>query len=67
MFKWLNKWLKTYNEVEAENLRAGIINVTHPFMGTYTYIDKETYEKYINDKQRTVSRDYKQSKVKRKV
>ena len=45
------------NELEKRNAEAGIINVTHPYIGTYTYIDHEQYRKYINDKKRALRED----------
>ena len=48
---WLKNIASYVNEVEQENSKAGIITVTHPFMGSYVHIDQETYRKYINDKQ----------------
>ena len=62
MFNWLKNIASYVNEVERENIKAGIINVTHPSMGTYTHIDHETYRKYINDKQKAVRRSSKQTK-----
>tara|TARA_B100000676_G_C17345815_1_gene468411 strand:+ start:344 stop:535 length:192 start_codon:yes stop_codon:yes gene_type:complete len=61
MFKWLKECFELVNELEKRNAEAGIINVTHPFIGTYTYIDQEQYRKYVNDKKRTLSKDNKQS------
>ena len=62
MFKWLRNFINYYDEVEAENLKAGIIHGVHPYAGVYTYVDKEQYKKYINDKQRTLSKDNRQTK-----
>jgi len=56
MLSWLKKIIFYVNDLEKENLKAGIINVIHPYAGAYTYIDQETYRKYINDKQKAVSR-----------
>ena len=56
MLNWNKKITSYLNEVEQENVKAGIINVIHPFMGAYVHIDQETYRKYINDKQKAVSR-----------
>ena len=55
MLNWIKKIASYLNEVEQENVKAGIINVIHPFAGVYTHINQETYRKYINDKQKTVS------------
>tara|TARA_B100000965_G_C19536022_1_gene733407 strand:+ start:257 stop:466 length:210 start_codon:yes stop_codon:yes gene_type:complete len=68
MIKWLLDSFNNWNEVEKENLRAGIINVLHPLQGMYTYIDKEQFKKYLeqkqkeNDRKETLSRDNKKSK-----
>lgn len=68
MIKWLLDSFSNWNEVEKENLRAGIINVLHPLQGMYTYIDKEQFKKYIeqkqkeNDRKETLSRDNKKLK-----
>ena len=62
MFNWIKKFTSYLNEVEQENVKAGIINVIHPFMGAYVHIDQETYRKYINDKQKAVRTSNKQSK-----
>ena len=56
MLNWIKKIASYLNEVEQENVKAGIINVIHPFAGVYTHINQETYRKYINDKQKAVSR-----------
>ena len=61
MFKRLKEWMTSVNELEKENLEAGIINVCHPFIGAVTYIDQEQYRKYVNDKQRAISKDNRQS------
>ncbi len=63
MLKWLKTWTQNWNEIEAENLRAGIINVLHPYAGVYTYVDKEQYRKYLDDKKRKLSKDNRQTKV----
>jgi len=55
MLNWIKKIASYLNEVEQENVKAGIINVIHPFAGVYTHINQETYRKYINDKQKAVS------------
>ena len=62
MFNWLKKIASHVNEVEQENSKAGIITVTHPFMGSYVHIDQATYRKYINDKQKAVRTRNKQPK-----
>ena len=68
MIKWFRDLFSGWNEVEKENLRAGIINVLHPMQGMYTHIDKETYKKYIeekqqeNDRKEALSRNNKKSK-----
>tara|TARA_B100000989_G_scaffold235200_1_gene182022 strand:- start:68 stop:259 length:192 start_codon:yes stop_codon:yes gene_type:complete len=62
MFNWLKKIASHVNEVEQENSKAGIITVTHPFMGSYVHIDQATYRKYINDKQKAVRTSNKQPK-----
>ena len=62
MFNWLKKIASHVNEVEQENSKAGIITVTHPFMGSYVHIDQATYRKYINDKQKAVRTSNKQLK-----
>ena len=62
MFNWLKNIASYVNEVEQENSKAGIITVTHPFMGSYVHIDQETYRKYINDKQKAVRTGNKQPK-----
>ena len=62
MFNWLKNIASYVNEVEKENIKAGIITVTHPFMGSYVHIDQATYRKYINDKQEAVRTSNKQSK-----
>ena len=61
-FNWLKNIASYVNEVEKENIKAGIITVTHPFMGSYVQIDQATYRKYINDKQEAVRTSNKQSK-----
>ena len=49
--KWFKELFKNYNQIESDNLRPGIINVTTPYVPyVYTHIDRETYEKYINRK-----------------
>ena len=62
MFNWLKNIASYVNELEQENSKAGIITVTHPFMGSYVHIDQETYRKYINDKQKAVRTSNKQPK-----
>tara|TARA_B100001093_G_C25988644_1_gene660500 strand:+ start:127 stop:336 length:210 start_codon:yes stop_codon:yes gene_type:complete len=68
MLKWLKDLFNDWNEFEKENARAGIINVLHPFQGMYTYVDKETFKKYIkqkqkeNDRKETLSRSNKKLK-----
>ena len=61
MIKWLKKLCKDWEQMEHESLRAGIIHCMNPFTGVYTHIDQETYKKYLNDKQRTVPEDNKDS------
>lgn len=61
MIKWLKKLFKDWEQMEHESLRAGIIHCMNPFTGVYTHIDQETYKKYLNDKQRTVPEDNKDS------
>ena len=49
--KWFKELFKNYNQIESDNLRHGIINVSTPYFPyVYTHIDRETYEKYINRK-----------------
>ena len=68
MIKWLKNLGTDWNELEKENGRAGIINVLHPLQGMCTYIDKETFKKYIeqkqkeNDRKETLSRSNKKLK-----
>ena len=62
MFYWFKKIASYVNEVEKENIKAGIINVQHPFMGSYTHIDQATYRKYIDDKQKAVRSSNKSTK-----
>ena len=52
MIKWLKDLFNGWNDLEKENIRAGIITVLHPFMGSYTYIDQETYKTYLEQKQK---------------
>ena len=68
MYAKFKDWLDSVNELEKQNLEAGIINVLHPFMGSYTYIDQETYKTYLeqkqkeNDRKETLSRSNKKLK-----
>ena len=62
MFKWLKECFELVNELEKRNAEAGIINVTHPYIGTYTYIDHEQYRKYINDKKKALREDSTETK-----
>tara|TARA_B100000212_G_C27288017_1_gene496031 strand:- start:676 stop:885 length:210 start_codon:yes stop_codon:yes gene_type:complete len=52
MIKWIKDLFNAYDEAEKESLRAGIINVIHPFMGTYTWVDQKTYKAYLEKKQK---------------
>lgn len=61
MYAKFKDWLDSVNELEKQNLEAGIINVLHPFMGVYTHVDQETFRKWKDDKQRAVSKSNKQS------
>mgnify|MGYP004235543563 FL=1 len=46
---------KDWEQMEYESLKAGIIHCYNPYTGVTTHIDQETYKKYINDKQKTLS------------
>ena len=61
MYAKFKDWLDSVNELEKQNLEAGIINVLHPYMGVYTYVHQETFRKWKDDKQKAVSRNNKQS------
>ena len=52
--KWLKRFVEDWNEIEQENVRAGIIHCFNPWSGISTHIDQETYKKYIHDKQRAI-------------
>ena len=57
MFNWLKQWCKDINDHEAEMRDMGVINVLNPYSGIVTYIDQEQMKKYIDDKQRAISKD----------
>ncbi len=54
MIKWLKRFVKNWNAIEQESVRAGIIHCFNPYTGVSTHIDQETYKKYIHDKQRAI-------------
>jgi len=55
MFNWLKSLFKDWEQMEYQSLKAGIIHCYNPYTGVSTHIDQETYKKYINDKQKTLS------------
>ena len=57
MFNWIKNFLKEWEQMEHESIKAGIIHCYNPYTGITTHIDQETYKKYIDDKQRTLSQD----------
>ena len=61
MIKWLKRFLKEWEQIEHESIRAGIVHTFNPWSGIHTYIDQETYKKYLDDKQRTIQKDNKDS------
>ena len=61
MIKWLKRFLKEWEQIEHETLRAGIVHTFNPWSGITTYIDQETYKKYLDDKRRTIQKNDKNS------
>ena len=55
MFYWLKRFFRDWEQMEHESIKAGIIHCYNPYTGVTTHIDQETYKKYINDKQKTLS------------
>ena len=66
MLKWCKSLLKNYEEMERNNLQAGIINVLHPMQGMYTYIDKQVYKEYLERQQKENDRQESLRKTDRK-
>lgn len=53
--------MKEWEQIEHESIRAGIVHTFNPWSGIHTYIDQETYKKYLDDKQRTIQKNNKDS------
>ena len=63
MFKWIKECYKDWCEVQKELNDMGIFHTVH-HLGNHTHVDKEQFKKYLNDsKQRTISKDDRQTKV----
>ena len=60
MLKYIKEWIKDYNEATKEFHKMGFFTLGTWF-GSYTYVDKEMYKEY-HDRQKQVSRHYKQLK-----
>jgi len=66
MLKYIKQWWKDYQELRKELDDMGIVvhyqplpmNPIQPF-----YIDKERYNKYVNDRQKQISKCNNQSKI----
>ncbi len=54
MFNWLKRFLKEWEQIEHESLKAGIIHCYNPYTGITTHVDQEIYKKYLDDRQKTV-------------
>ena len=60
MLKYIREWIKDYKEATNEFHKMGFFTLGTWF-GSYTYVDKEIYKEY-QDRQKQVSRHYKQLK-----
>ena len=61
MLKYIQEWIKDYNAVTKEFEKMGYFTLG-TWYGTYTYVDKEQYRKYINARQKQISNSNNQSK-----
>jgi hypothetical protein len=54
MFNWIKNFLKEWEQMEHESIKAGIIHCYNPYTGITTHVDQVTYKKYIDDKQKAI-------------
>ena len=54
MFNWIKNFLKEWEQMEHESIKAGIIHCYNPYTGISTHVDQETYKKYLDDKQKAI-------------
>ena len=41
MFNWLKNFLKEWEKIEHESIKAGIIHCYNPYTGISTHVDQE--------------------------
>lgn len=61
MIKYIRQWINEYNAIIRETNEMGYFTLG-TWYGTYTYVDKEQYRKYINARQKQISNSNNQSK-----
>tara|TARA_B110000046_G_C12834226_1_gene330741 strand:- start:525 stop:713 length:189 start_codon:yes stop_codon:yes gene_type:complete len=62
MFKWIKELFKGWNEVQQELNEMGIFHSVNLY-GNYTHVDKEQFKKYLDDRNNTIPKDDRQTKV----
>jgi|TARA_R110000803_G_scaffold61883_1_gene121909 hypothetical protein len=61
MFKWIKELFKGWNEVQQELNEMGIFHSVNLY-GNYTHVDKEQFKKYLDDRNKTIPKDDRQTK-----